>query len=224
MSLEQDLEEALKEIGVRHARMIDRSLFFWQWLDKRGGLLFKDKTEAGRSKDALDDLTSAMKAFKNAAHRLTERQRFTINSEIAQPKEYETGEFRNRLAEVFDTIIPGIAEAKEQTKCEIRDYWTKIGRPTAHPARRVAEKLAEIYVLGLGKRPTYGVKNGRPSTPFCRAVKRVYDLLGIESDFLEPCKAATKRLADGRLASLLERRATLEKQWLRRHPMWVKKE
>ncbi len=220
MSLEQDLEEALNEIGWQHARLISPSLFFPSLPNKLGGLLFKSKAEADRSKNALNGIITAMKTFKAAERRLTEQQRSTINSAIAQPEEYETGKFDNRLAKVdeaLNAIVPGVIEAKEQMEQEVKRYWSSPNRTRIHKAYLIAEQIAEIHVFGLGKRPTYGTNDGRPSTPFCRAVKRVFDLLGIEKGFMEPCKAATKNLTDKRLARLLERRAALLEQMQKGH-------
>ncbi len=210
MNLKQDLEKVLNEIGWWRAKAINPSLIFHMLPNERGGLLFKDKTEADRSAKALDEIISAMKAFENAEHRLTEPQRFVINCASAEQEEYETGDFRDRLANVvaaLHAVVPGVKEAKDQTIHEHRQYWSGQSASKNSPAYLIAAKIAEIYVLGLGKRPTYGTSpSGELSTLYARTTKKVFGLLGIDARVRGPCKEAIVELRKGRLGYLLKKR------------------
>ena len=204
MSLEQDLEEALKEIGGHIVRAITPLMLF-SLPDERGGLLFKDHTEARKSQHALDNLIKAMENFKAAERRLADQQRLMINWAVAEPEDYETGKLDNHLRMIFDKFSLSISMVKDETEREIKECWSKRRRPTVHRAYRVAAKLAEFYVLGKGEVPVY-TENRDPPEPtslYGKTTRRVFDLLRITSLTRRPCKAAIGGLTDQRIVELL---------------------
>ncbi len=206
-SKDRCVEAALNEIGWQKAKLINPSLYFQMLPDEHGGLLFKSKTEADKSAKAIDDLCKSLKTFLAVESRLTKKQRFAINYASAEPQEYETGEFQDRLAEAvvaLGAIKTGVAEARIVTKHEHSEEWSGRSASKKSPAYRVAAKLAKIYVLGEGKKPTYYMDHGEPSTLYARITRRVFDLRGIKSGIRGPCLEAIAGLTNARMKNLMD--------------------
>lgn len=72
----------------------------------------------------------------------------------------------------------------------------KTGRGRNIRAYYVADQVAGHFVRAKLKRPTIGHRDGKPSTLFTKMVNDIFQVLGIESGFRNPCKAARDKITD----------------------------
>jgi len=180
-----ELEEVLDGIGWQVAKVYNRSLFFLAWEPtKDGGLLFRSKPDAREGINNLLKLEAALKQIPPTLHSM-------LSGVLRTSEDWDSG--RNPMEE-FEL---GLAEAINIARHEQDKLWTGAGPNAKQAARKVADQMAEIYVLGMGKLPTSGTKpdnSNEPSTQFSRAVRDVYRLLDIDAHFMGPCERAVAAL------------------------------
>jgi hypothetical protein len=95
-----------------------------------------------------------------------------------------TSVFANLLKFGMTMEIERIEFARQSLFGEIR------GRPKNVRASYIADTLADFYVTYMRARPTYGVSEGAPSTPFCRALQELFEIFEVNMGFMGPAKAA----------------------------------
>lgn len=81
------------------------------------------------------------------------------------------------------------------------------GRPRNERAYLVAETLAKLYVVGKGRKPTYGRDpiTKAPNGDFAPVVVEVFQALGIDvKDPIDPCEAACKGLDEAWVSGALD--------------------
>lgn len=123
------------------------------------------------------------------------------------PPSEEQDHSRDRVEEYIEAqegVLYGILDVEELLSWEVKQSGGG-GRPKDIRVYIIAETVAEIYVLGTGKRPGVSGKSdtdGKYSTPFMRAVADVFAALGIDSDPLRPCKAARQEMTEERMRTL----------------------
>lgn len=74
----------------------------------------------------------------------------------------------------------------------------QLGTAPNYYARTIALRLARIYCLETGVKPTFGTASdgGHPSTVFAKAIEQVFDILGIECDIRGPIEWALSQLTE----------------------------
>ncbi|MDF0596750.1 hypothetical protein [Psychromarinibacter halotolerans] len=92
------------------------------------------------------------------------------------------------------------AHAKELGDQEAQ-FWSLPHRAPDHYARAIALRIAKLYALQTGSRPTVGSsgETGEPSTNYTRAVKASFDALDIQTGVRLPCEWAIEQLTDNDL-------------------------
>lgn len=206
-----ELEAALAPIGWDTAKRL--SPWFAEGaaasLNATGGRLSSDRPAASRALLRHRDLMKDMERVLNGLADLSKDERHTIDHWSQTLEERDTGSpsYVEAAFGALEAIVPGVIELHLQLEHEAGA--PKRGRPRNEAAYRVALTLAEIYVVGRGRRPTYGNReDGKgPTGDYGRTVERVCGLLGIAvSDFTDYCREAIQSLSDERLAQLLAHR------------------
>ncbi|HSF93883.1 MAG TPA: hypothetical protein VLA52_02570 [Thermohalobaculum sp.] len=219
------LEAELNKIGRQTAKLINRSLLFGP-PDELGGLMFREKNkrigldEAAAAEQELADLAAANSNLGRTIERVCPERRALINHALACPEERETGEYVDRLDTIYHVMGHALAEcievAMDAMRPEVETFHSKIGRPRIERAYRVAEQLAEIYVLGLGEMPEYQsirqhhapgehntAQSDKPTTLFGCVTENVYEILGIPGGTRTPCEQAINNLEGDRFEALM---------------------
>ena len=183
--MSEEIERILNGIGWQVAKMNNKSLFFQAWEPSRnGGLYFASKPDAKLGLEKLD-------AVAHALAELPEYLRLLLGDFSRQPQDWE----KERIPmEDFELGLLNLIDYAHREKDEL---WSGDGPSTKHAARNIAREMAEIYVLGMGKKPTSGSrpdKSSEPSTRFTRAVKAVFHELKIDAHFKAPCEHAIAHL------------------------------
>lgn len=107
----------------------------------------------------------------------------------------------------LERLVPGLNSWAEFLEHEAGK--SRRGGRKNEPAYLIAETLAEIYVIGLRKKPTIGklVDGTGPSGSFGKVTAAVFAILKVEkSDVIRPCKAAIEGLSESRMNRLLQDR------------------
>lgn len=184
--MSDEIEAILNDIGWQFAKRCNQSLIFWNWEPrKNGGLLFAGKPDA---REGLEYL----KKIKRAMADLPAPLREMLGNEMRTSEDWDSG--RDLLSELETALF----RTTNYAQTERDRLWSGRGPSANHSSREVAEKMAEIYVLGLGKMPTYGRKpdSSEPSTDYSRAVRDVFGKIQLLAHFGEPCKQAIEMLKE----------------------------
>jgi hypothetical protein len=210
------LEEALRPIGWEKAKKFKDPLWVRireHRLEHDGGRIGKDYRE---SKELLEQHRKALEALDYlqtffSAMRLNMREAIAMTP---SPSE-ELAVGKKRVEEYLaaqDGVRYGILDSEMALEIEVQQQ-AEGGRPKKRPGRpknmrayNVAEIVAEIYVVGMGKTPGVSGEDetGQYSTPYVRAVESVFRVLGLSANPIEPCDAAKNKLNARRIAQLLD--------------------
>lgn len=108
----------------------------------------------------------------------------------------------------LEAIVPGILSLNESLawEAELREGNARRGRPPNRAAYRIAEALAEVYVIGMGKTPPLGRDSGsnEANGGFATTFVDVCKILGVRvKDPHDVCEAAKEKLTPERVTELL---------------------
>jgi hypothetical protein len=108
----------------------------------------------------------------------------------------------------LEAIVPGILSLNESMawEADLQKGKAPRGRPPNRAAYRIAEALAEVYVIGLGRTPPLGRDSGsnEANGGFAKAFADVCKVLGVRvEDPHDVCEAAKEKLTPERVAELL---------------------
>lgn len=206
-----ELETALAPIGWGTVKRVAPwfASFAAASLNATGGRLSRDRPSASQALQQHHELMKAMEIVMCGLAHLTADERDTVDHWSRTPEQRDAGgpSTVSAAIEAPEVIVPGVIELYQQLAHE--EGSPRRGRPRNEAAYRVALTLAEVYVVGRGRRPTYGNReDGKgPTGDYGRTVERVCGLLGIAvSDFTDYCREAIQSLSDERLAQLLAHR------------------
>ncbi len=197
----------------------------WKHLNSLGPFtqkrLLRRLTESVSSKtsphQARDDL-KALKHIVDAANDFLVGVR-TANPTLKEAIEWSTWVTNGQRVGPFDEVAVEAMSALEkmlpgltglQAQLEERASALKRGRRRNTAAYNAAKVLAEIYILCLGKRPSYGRKGitKGSSTLFCDVAEKVFRILGLKvGEVVDQCEAAVKGTSAEELEGLLRRRS-----------------
>jgi hypothetical protein len=108
------------------------------------------------------------------------------------------------LTDAMEAVVPGVLWLSDILAIEQERLG--LGRPKNDAAHRIARTIAEIYVIGLGEKPSYGRRGDMPgpSCEYPKVVAGVLEVFGIKvGDVAAICETAVKDLSDERMARLL---------------------
>lgn len=92
---------------------------------------------------------------------------------------------------------------------EAKEIWPK-GKSKPKPVK-VARAIAEVYVIHMEERPSYGTNANAPSTAYSKAVERIFQILGIEANSSEAAKYAVNECTPEKIAEILTANARSKK-------------
>lgn len=203
--MKPEIRAVLENIGYTRARLYNPSLVFSAWEPtQRGDRLYKGKQEANVCKKALGSLLQALETCP-----LHVQQIVSSHSKISTDWD--------EARDPFSEVIQAISELITMTDREFAEFWDSGGAPPRPAGEDIAKKMAEIYVLGMGKLPTVGANSdGDPTGRFSRAVAETFLLLGMPDNFRRPCRVAVdelKRDDNLRFEQLMRLRQNGERKW-----------
>jgi hypothetical protein len=175
-------------------------------LTPTGGLFAAKATVASDQQKRIVEILSALESLVLRLESLPPDQRDCINMWSCPPGERDKG-IPDRVGMItagLTDLVPGLLITDEILVWESRAAG-KGSRPRNENAYRVAEAVAEIYVVGTGRRPGYGsrsVYTDQDGTPFGRAVSEIFAALGIQADTKGPCEAARNAMTPERMNEL----------------------
>lgn len=179
-------------------------------LKPNGGLLHPD---AQAAKVALERHDEALRAMRTVLDHLNDMESEKINridlascpiEDLHSSPGFDWSGRVDAARTALIQIIPGMLQEAELLRWEAGK--AQQGGQKNQAAYRVAEAVAEIYVLGLKKRPTAGkLANGMGvSGLFGKVVASVFVALDIKAKALfGPCDAAKSAMTEARMLELL---------------------
>ncbi|WP_298854696.1 hypothetical protein [uncultured Ruegeria sp.] len=193
--MKPEVRAILEKIGYNQAKRKTASLFFGSGFNETGGLAFSNKATAREALKKIEDVEKALAELPESVLEIWgNNSRSTVD--------WDTN--RCPLSDVID----GLLEIKSQAETAIVDpFENKYGRN--HAADEIAYKMAEIYVLGMGRVPDGMARkgdDGKPSGDYTKAVQAMLDELGIKNvGARKPCERAVRKLIEsGRAEALLK--------------------
>lgn len=101
------------------------------------------------------------------------------------------------LMDLWSVMEDRYGELQNQEK----QFWNLSHRAPDHYARAIALRLGRVFAKETGQRPTIGTsgETGDPSTSYARALKEVFDLLGIHTVVRSPAEWAIEQLTENDL-------------------------
>ena len=182
----------VKGVAPAHALRLQARL-----LDTRGD----DRRD--RNKEDRRDLSRVMRAaaqLHEAIGHLHPESRDLIDLFSGGPDDPIASD---KVLRSIEAIASGLAELSAMLDAEA----PRRGRRQNRAAFRVADALAEVFVIGLGRPPTFGTDpvSGRPTGDFGRACSDAFALLGcrLAESSTEPIRAAVARIDGDHLRRLL---------------------
>jgi len=143
---------------------------------------------------------------KGSADALAITSKSFVDFELSSSSERD-GVIPNRTQDAVDLLLalgPGLEALAEFL--DQRANHARGGRPRKDAAFRIAEAVAEIYVIGRGEMPAKSSSaEGLASGEFSNVCHEVFKALGVDSSrrTLEPLRAAIDRLTGERLDRLM---------------------
>jgi hypothetical protein len=206
--MKPEIETILNQIGWQKVKKLypGRAQFIEEKLTPTGGLFATKATVASDQQRRILEVLSALEDLVSKLENLPSDQRDCINMWSCPVDERENGipDRVGRATASLTDLVPGFRITNEGLLWESQAA-SKSSRPRNVNVYRVAEAVAEIYVIGTGKRPGYGSKNvytGQEGTPFARAVSGVFAILGIQAEAKGPCEAARQAMTPERMKEL----------------------
>lgn len=177
--MKPELKAILDGIGYSEALLYSRSIIFQFWEPgERGHRYFKDKAEAKGSLESLTKLTELLLAASPHLINL-------INDHSKSSQDWD------RDRDPFYDVAHAIVDLKFLAELETSMIWDAGGASRRVAGEDIARHMAKVFVLGMGKMPGSGAKDGgSPSGPFPQAVHDVFHSIGIPDNFRRPCKKA----------------------------------
>jgi hypothetical protein len=126
-----------------------------------------------------------------------------LNSTPVDERDGGWPDHTSNAACALETLVPGLIYWTELLEHEAQK--ARRGGRHNEPAYRIAAALAEIYVIGLGEKPTIGnLADGTgPSGLYGKVTRTVLAQLGLgDIDVVRPCRAAIKDLTEDRMRML----------------------
>lgn len=159
----------------------------------------------------LKRVRAAMVALHDEIGALSPESRSFIDVASCAPEVLDTGipPLSGSLQLAIEAIAPGVLQLSEVLDAEARRVGK--GRKKNAAAYRIADALAEIYVIGCGSVPTIGKHHDTNAATgvFGKVGGAVFRILGVAvaATSIEPFEAAIFGLTDERLAGLLRHRS-----------------
>ena len=109
----------------------------------------------------------------------------------------DTGLWHNSLWALSDLLFE-LDERHKELRDQEKQFWTVSHRAPNYYARAIALRLARLYAMEKGKRPTFGTARdgGHPSTDFGRALEEVFAVLEVRASVKGAAKWAIEQLTD----------------------------
>lgn len=196
---EKRLSEALAPIGWERAELVApwRAARLRATLTSAGGKLNGKRGALERHESLMAAVATTVEALGD----LSDAERTALDLASTPHGLLDDGSLPavDAAIRALDCLIPGLISLAETHRHE-----APYGKRN-DAAYRVAEALAEIYVIGRGKRPgaSRNSVDGGPSGHFPKVVAAVFEILGIEvRDIYPQCRAARDALSDERFAEL----------------------
>lgn len=136
------------------------------------------------------------KLFSNAPRAYIDNPVELIRKNVADVGGFTASMFV--LMDLRSVLSDRLVELQNQEQ----QFWSMSHRPPDHYARAIALRLARVYCNETGQRPTLGTsgETGDPSTSYSRALKEVFDVLGISTAVRTPAEWALGQLTEQDLA------------------------
>jgi hypothetical protein len=85
---------------------------------------------------------------------------------------------------------------------DYQTYWNKPHRAPDYHARAIALRLARLFARETGKLPTTGTTadDGDPSTPYSRALRDIFEILGFKTTQRNYAEWAIQQITENDLA------------------------
>ena len=215
-----ELEVVLASIGWRYVQAVApwKATFLARDLNATGGLFAPDDRTAKDLHAEHQQLMHSVAIVLRGLSAMPADVALHVNVCSCAPELRDAG-IPDRVSEAtsaLEVLVEGLIEAERVLTWEMGE--PKRGRQLNKAALRVAEAVAEIYVIGTGLKPTAGRRaDGKGSSgKFCLAVERVFKVLGIfVGDSYRPCQNAVNQMSDERISELLAIRTRKK-----RLPLW----
>lgn len=180
------------------------------------GELKKAKVSVKKAQNQINNLLDTLKELTELE--LCEKLDQQIKNEIRKrPLETAFSLVLDNAARAGATNI--ISELSNLLHVELEKYnkriiaskadWPK-GKNKSKPVV-VARSIAEVYVIHMGMKPSYGTNENGPSTAYSKAVESIFQILGIESNSDEAAKYAAKECTPEKIDEVLKVDASSKK-------------
>ncbi|SOC10181.1 hypothetical protein SAMN05877809_10580 [Rhodobacter sp. JA431] len=202
-----ELEVALTPIGWERVKVIapHEARRLALHLNTNGGLVAFDAHQARKSAKQIETLERDIASVLIRLQGLTDDARTTVNLVSTSPEERNGGwpDHVGAAISSLTVLSPGLECWRDQLKRLGAEEGGR-GRPTNLAVRSIAFAVAEIFVIGTGRKPTFRGKSG--SDLFAKTVKAVIDALGLRhvETIDGACQWAVEQLDEGRMARLLD--------------------
>lgn len=203
-----ELEVELNKIGWKWAsRNPWHKVWYELVLRKDGGLVASDPQEARAALARHRALCASVINVVEGLRALSDDAATSINLDCIPVDERDKPwpDHITRAASALEFLAPGLIGWADLLAHEAQK--ARRGGQVNEPAYRIAETIAEIYVVGLGEKPTIGrLEDGSgPSGLYGRVTAAIFSILEVRaSDVFRPCRTAIDRLTEARMRQLLD--------------------
>ena len=204
-----EIEAALSRIGWQTVKRLPIYLISRaeSVLSPTGGRFTAKTSSAKLEHDRLANLLGQLNATVAGLKQLSHKQIRSIDGGAATDDELQSAAPPSRIraaVSALEGIVPGVEHLCALVNIEAGT--PKKGAPRNEAAYRIAKVLAEIYVVGLGEKPTIGLRadGTGPSGLYGSVASDVFRLLSITvNDVRAPCREAIGLLDEGKMQMLL---------------------
>jgi hypothetical protein len=211
IDLAENLESQLSKVLKKELELPDGPKLGDKFLEVFGltsDLSFSGKKEATATKNHLEKSIAGIRKLKVEINSLPPRIHWRLSEFGLDAKQ---GDINNEaFSDGLSREVPFLSNLNSmQTEFEAelgrvnieRELiWKGSGNTFDARARYLAWKVAEIHLYLRGEAPTKMSKRAGdvPSSPYTRAVHRVFELLSVEITFRKPCEHVTNALKAGK--------------------------
>lgn len=206
--MNQQLFNALSKVGwqtiVLKAPAVAASLGSKILSANDGGKRAKVKADLEAMKKAREGL----KGFVDGINQMSEDAYRNVNFGV--PNEYLNKDGKGDAIGMVFSELKAVAPSLFQELESAQEFMSKRKTKKNVPAYRIAETLAEIYVLGTGQMPTIGTDpiTGHATGKFGKVCFEVFGIIDVKisPQSLEPCRTAIIEIGDARKERLFDLR------------------